>query len=190
MLGINLLKNTSEYIGINKFFKVITYISYVTVCIFLLCFVTSFIILGQRKADLSVLDNKKSALLLILKNNVNVEAELTNLAVKNETLNKYLKEDVEFLPYYNILIQAVNQNETKATIEDASIDKDKNFSFSVRFNNFDQFISFFSYVEKDIFLQNFDKISITNLYLTEKKDNKQYILEFNGKFSQIKNGKI
>lgn len=144
-----------------------------------------FIILGFTQKDtLSKLNNEKEEMLRYMVENKNSETETAYFLLKKDQLKKFLKDDAQFLPYYNILSDSIREASDQAHVQSMLIDKDKKTNFVINFTEYNALYSYLKYVESDDFLRHFEKLTLTSFSLdqTEDEANKEYELNFEGVF--------
>ncbi len=139
----------------------------------------------------SLLQEKQKLYNFILANKDEV-AKMNLYTKKNNQLKTFLKDDAEFLPYYNLLKDALSKNQTanfNPDLDYMQIDKDKNTEFSVKFAEYEPAYTFLKIMESSEFLNNFSELKLIGFTLTNKiqtfDDKKGYELQFKGKFKAI-----
>lgn len=171
----------------NKFFeverKIVLYSTIAGAFLFVVFLV--FVILGfTQKSTISNLNTEKEDMLRYLVENKNSETETAYFLLKKDQLKTFLKDDAQFLPYYNILRDAIKEASDQARVKSMLIDKDKKTNFVINFMDYDVLYSYLKYVESDDFLKHFEKLTLTSFSLdrTEDKKEKGYELNFEGVF--------
>lgn len=144
--------------------------------------------------DLRDLTKKKQLYLSVLLDEKDIEANIRYFKGKQTQLTTFEKDDAHFLPYYSVLVNVLKTSTNSATLDRVEIDKNRNTTFIVKFTDYDSMISFLKYVESPDFLDNFDALSMASLSLSRNtqntevsivSQNKNYQLQFKGKFKQI-----
>lgn len=182
---INLLKTEKKYQQLERYFLWLrrTVIAYAVV--FLIAVVALLFVIFQLQMRYQTLLKEKEAQNQYLLANKNREAQLLYLANKLTETRNILKEDVNFGPYYNVLVESLQGASQAARFEAVAIDKnDKHFEFTVGLNDYASLLNFFKYIETDNFLKFFKNITLTNFDLTQTKNS--YTLTFKGEFYEIK----
>jgi hypothetical protein len=172
--------------------KIVSFIGIVFFVIFI--FINYQIILGKK--EIVKLESIKKDYLNYLIENKDNEAELRYFNAKEQQLKEYSKDDASFLPYYQVLLNALNYASDSAAIstseavllKNISIDKNRRSEFNIQLANLEVAVNFMRYVESDVFLNNFDELVLTNFNLfetkqTEKSENYQF--KFSGVFKKI-----
>ncbi|KKP87922.1 MAG: hypothetical protein UR91_C0032G0010 [Candidatus Nomurabacteria bacterium GW2011_GWC2_35_8] len=153
-----------------------------------------FIYLNIRlNADISASIAARQEYLQFLLKNDGLEVKLQYFKSKQNQLNTYAKDDARFLPYYNILVEALEYATNSPSLDSVVIDKDRNTNFVVKLNDFDSAISFLKYVESPIFLGSFSSLNLVDFNLFEGEDvkaNKNYQFTFQGAFNEISNNTL
>lgn len=183
---INLLgiKREKKFFYSNKLIFYTTVLGFIFFIIFLYL---SNLQVNLRK-QLNNLNNDKQANLNYLLENKDTEAKLRYFKTKQTQLNRYIQDDVNFLPYYSLLKETISTSSESAAIGSIIIDKNKETEFVVNFSDYPSIINFLNYAEAEEFLKNFTKLSLTNfdLLAEEGRDSyKSYELKFKGKFKPI-----
>lgn len=179
---INLLKQ-NRYVGNEKLIKrIMLSATVIGLIIFIIFLFLNYLNLrtGNQIKDLN--SEKQKALIYLLENKDN-EAKLQYFKSKENQLIKYNKNDAHFLPYYEVLEKAIQPASNSSTLDSIDIDKDRNVSFTVRFNDFQATLNFLKYVESDTFLNNFNRLVLSNINLIDLSKNYQFT--FNGNFKEI-----
>lgn len=154
-----------------------------------------FILIGylqfRQQKQVQSLNQEKQKYLNFLLENKNDEAKLRVFKAKQASLDRFLKDDANFLPYYQVLKDAIYSSTQSAEVDSIVIDKNRNSEFEVSFGSNPEMISFLNYIETEKFLNNFSNLVLTsfNLIEDEKQGMKRsYKLVFMGRFNEI-NGK-
>ena len=159
------------------------------IVLFLVFLVSTILLLqlqGQTKALAAERDNLSN---YILTNKEEI-AKMNFYSHKNTQLKEFLKDDAEFLPYYNLLkdaIEATGDEVNKPELDYMKIDKSKATEFIVRFDTYEPAYKFLKSMETESFLSNFVELKLTGFLLNETAtvDKKGYELQFTGNFKPI-----
>ena len=183
---INLFKRKPEqdYIGIiaQKIKRYITGMGVVLFVIFLFLMYQMF----QLNITQQNLLKKKETYLKYLLDKKDTESTIRYFVGKQAQVNTFLKDDANFLPYYQILKDSLAGTDDKAILDTVDIDKDRNTSFIVRFSSFDDVLLFLKYVEEESFLKNFTTLTLQSFNLTQQSSNmSHYQLELVGVFKKL-----
>jgi len=71
-----------------------------------------------------------------------------------------MKDDAKFIPYYELLLTTLGSSSQSATLQEFNIDKSRAMNFKLRFNNFDEMVSAFQFIESRAFGKNFEKLDM------------------------------
>ena len=186
---INLLTSRDDYYRVERSLRIFrSIVAIYTIFFVLAAFVFIFIQYRQNQNIQGLIDQKR-ILLLSLTNYKDQEAKLVIVAKKVKSYNQFILDDARFLPYYNLLISALQTTSESsggspsASLSTFSIDKNRAFTFTLSFGSVAEMIDSFRYVESEVFLKNFDQLSLKGLALgTNLSDN---TLTFSGKFKKI-----
>lgn len=191
---INLLnkkKHFSSFIGLDQ--QVRRYGTGIGVVFFLLFIFVIFqtVVIHNESADLT---KKKALYLSLLSQQKDIEANTRFFKGKLTQLNKFETDDAQFVPYYTVLLTAINSSSQSAILDTVDIDKTRATSFTVKFKDYEGMVAFLKYVESENFLKNFDALSMASLNLsreiatanrTSTQLNRNYQLQFQGKFKPL-----
>ena len=113
--------------------------------------------------------------------------KLFYLQKKYSDLKTYLSDDAASLPYYSLLASALKESSESSTIKSFVIDKSRAASFTIAFNSFPELNSFFKFIESDIFLGNFESITLKSFTVVGAQETASvnYEISFSGKFIPI-----
>jgi hypothetical protein len=140
-----------------------------------------------QKTQIQSLKNEKQQLLNFLVENKNSEAETAYFLLKKEQLKTFMKDDAQFLPYYDILRTSLLIASNDATIESMFIDKNKKTQFVINFSEYDSMYRFIKHIESEEFLKYFDTLVLTSFVLNQSNQRlrRGYQLNFEGKFRPL-----
>lgn len=184
--GINLFpKKSPSESSIKTQAKIRVYASVFGV-VFFIIFLAIIFLQIDAKRKLAVKNQEKQTLLQFLLSHKNTEAKTIYFVNKKNQLKTFLKDDSEFLPYYNLLNDSLSHSEEKPAIQAMTIDKTKKTTFSVRFANYTSAYAFLKYLESDQFLKNFSELNLTSFSLADETNSEGYLLQFSGEFITLK----
>ncbi|PIP15145.1 hypothetical protein COW98_01185 [Candidatus Roizmanbacteria bacterium CG22_combo_CG10-13_8_21_14_all_35_9] len=185
---INLIIDRDNYQKYEKFFYYFKLFFYCLMIVFFLTFFIFFFLINKKNQTTNQLNQRKKALLEVLKEKQGDEVKMYYIQQKYNDLVDFYKEDVFTLTYYQLLTQALKQSSEEATLKSFDISKNRDVSFIISFSDFPKMMSFFKFIESSIFLKNFEQISLKSFSVlgneVDKKEN--YELSFVGKFIQVK----
>jgi hypothetical protein len=183
--GINLIRRQKKYLRYENFFKILRTLLVVVSVIFFIIFIFSFGITAQNNRKLNDLYLEKKNLLEYLANNKEVEAEFTYFRNKYTQLRSIIDQDVNFLPYYNLLTESLKQASPSPILDAIIITKDRTVNFTLRFDNPSSITSFLKFAESESFLKNFAQLFVGQFNLESKKGIQNYQLLLVGKLNPI-----
>lgn len=183
---INLFKRKPQrdYISANapKFKKYLTGAG-VVLFIFFLFLIVQVFRLNSTQQDLL---KKKETYLKYLLDEKDTEANMRYFKSKQTQVNTFLKEDANFLPYYQVLKKSLENTSDNVILDTIDIDKSRNTRFVVKFKNSDEMLSFLRYIESEDFLKNFLSLSLQSFTLNQQQAKSgQYQLELQGVFKEL-----
>lgn len=183
---INLLISKQDYNRIDGYFKLFrTFL--VAFCLLLLFVISG--LAGYRIYLTTLMDKltqTKKAVYSQLENRKTDEVKLMRLSSKLASYQKFIKEDVHFIPYYELLISTFEQSSQSATLREFNIDKSRAMNFNLSFNSFDEMLNTFKFIESSNFAANFEKLDMVNFVGTGgSAQGAVYQLSFEGTFKPI-----
>lgn len=185
--SINLFKRKpqSDYISVNApRFK--AYLNSIGIILFLIFLALIFQVLELSSKQEELLKQKETYLRYLLQEK-ELEANMRYFKSKQLQMNTFLKDDANFLPYYKVLKESLEETSNQAELDTIDIDKDRNTRFIVIFNNSDDMLSFLKYIEGETFLKNFVELSLQSFNLNQlQAKGSRYELELRGVFKEIK----
>lgn len=170
----------------------INFYSTITGVILFVIFLIFIFLQVQVQAQKNSLINEKEELYNFILANKDDVAKMNLYTHKNEQLQLFLKDDAEFLPYYNLLKDALDKNGDPAldpVLDYMSINKDKRTEFTVRFTEYQPAYEFLKVMESQEFLDNFIDLKLVGFNLNDTvtafSQKEGYELQFKGKFRPI-----
>lgn len=166
-------------------------ISLVLCLIFFIAFLVVNYLIIKNKLKLNQLNSQKENDLKYLIDNKTDEAKLQYFKTKQKQLSDYYGEDAAFLPYYKVLLQALEPASDSAVLESVTIDNNRDSTFIVKIYDYDQAINFLKFVESDDFINNFDRLILTGFDLYQQTDDSNsnekdsYQFSFKGNFKSL-----
>lgn len=191
---INLLSKKKHFSRVNDYAQKIKKFGAIFGVFFFILFfivVIQTILYKNKVADLT---KKKQLYLSLLVDQKDIEANTRFFKGKLTQLNKYAQDDAHFLPYYSVLLNAINLSSQSAMLDMIDISKTRSTTFVVKFNDYNGMVAFLKYVESPDFLKNFDDLSMASLNLSRELEgnsrgnsplSKNYQLQFQGTFKQL-----
>lgn len=194
--GINLLTKQKKYQNIEKIFNSLKFGVALMVVFFLLGYLAVFLLLLNQKKTTDSISVQNAAYLQTLTQNKEVEAQFVYFVSKEKQISTFLKNDVNFYPYYSLLNDSLSSSSPPATLQTFVINSDRTSEFAVGFNDFPSLLNFLKFCESDFFLQNFTSLHLTNFTTTLQQNTavqaaspsanlNNFSLHFKGTFKQI-----
>lgn len=184
---INLFKQKPQldFISINapKFKSYLTGAG-VFVFVLFLFLMNQVFMLDTQQQDLI---KKKETYLKYLLDEKDIEANMRYFKSKQTQLNKFLKDDANFHPYYEVLVNSIGATNANASLDTIDIDKNRSTRFIVKFTNDAEMLKFLNNIESEEFLKNFVSLSLQNFTLNKQASkSNRYELELRGVFKELK----
>ncbi len=184
---INLLTKQIEYKGYEKFFQILRVYLIGFFGIFLVLFGIVYVLLFSQNSQKQKLLADKENLIQYLNQQREVEAKFMYFDSKYSQLKNYLRNDVNFEPYYKILNDSLKLASPEPELENLKINEKRVFSFDLNFSGIDNILVFLKFAETEKFLQNFEKLTLIgfNFEQTGQEKGTNYQLKFEGIFKKI-----
>lgn len=129
---------------------------------------------------------KKETYLKYLLDEKETEANMRYFKSKQTQLNTFLKNDANFLPYYEVLLSSIGETNANAVLDTIDIDKNRETRFIVKFTNDGEMLTFLNNIESENFLENFISLSLQNFSLNKQvSKSSKYQLELRGVFKEL-----
>lgn len=186
---INLAISREDYQKYELYFVWLKTSLFILGLAFFVIFLSFFITLKNKNDANNALKLQKKTLLEALKDKKGDEARLFYIQKKYGDLKTFLKDDASSLSYYRLLTEALKESSETAMIKSFSIDKSRKASFTIGFNSFPELNSFFKFIESEIFLNNFEAITLKSFSLAGAQDTASvnYEISFSGRFKNVQN---
>lgn len=182
---INLLQNRYDYYALERIF---TWLKRGVMAYSMLFILGALGALGfymTRVRESERLTRQQTILLLSSDTQKEDEGKLLLLSKKLGYYKEFIKDDAQFVPYYNLLIEALQTSSQSGTLSEFNINKKHEVDFTIRFNSFEEMTHSFAFIESERFLRNFKSLSMANFFGLNSEQTK-YELSFKGVFVDIK----
>lgn len=183
---INLLKYHEKYIKTEKFFLKFKRFIYFSLSFSILITFITLIILNNKKNELNQLIKEKKYLENFISKNKDVDIAYQIFSNKFLQIKNILNSDVNFYPYYKIIIDSLKKATSSASLESITITKNKDTNFTISFKDFNALINFLDFIEDESYLSNFRQLTLKNINLnqttTSNQAGQEYKLDFVGQF--------
>jgi len=191
---INLIISREDYQKYENIFFWIKIFFIILLIVFFVIFGTFYLKTNNESRFNSRLKEQNSALLEELQYKSGDEEKILYLQKKFADLRLYLKDDAYSSPYYSLLNSAIKESSQSSFLKSFKIDKNRQVDFTISFFSFPELSSFFRFIESNVFLNNFENISLKSFTVIgqdESSGNKEnYELSFIGRFIPIKDFQI
>lgn len=181
---INLLQNRYDYYALGRIFTWLKRTVIVYTVFFITLSFAAYVYYLSRQTELARLETQKRNLLLSSDAQRQDEAKLLLLSSKLNSYKEFMKDDAQFVPYYNLLLEALKTSSQSGTLSEFNIDKRRAVNFTIRFQSFEEMTQSFAFIESDAFLRNFNELSMANFFGLNS-DQTKYELSFTGVFKEI-----
>lgn len=181
---INLLQNRYDYYALERVFIWLKRGVIVYCVLFVILSLAGLAYYMAKQTDVKRLENQKRALLLSSDAQKANEAKLLLLSKKLTYYKEFMKDDAQFVPYYNLLLEALKTSSQSGTLSEFDIDKKHNVNFTISYSSFDEMTQSFAFIESEPFLRNFKELSMANFFGLNS-DQAKYELSFQGTFHDI-----
>lgn len=184
---INLLYKKKDYQNIERIFINLRRLTFalgaVSVLLLLIIFVLKTGAKSKHEEKLSI--KQQYFTQLLAKKDIETKAIYFN--EKSTVLKSYLKDDINFLPYYQQLQTYLPVSTDYTSIELINFDNERNAEIVLSFSNYDDFYQHLSRFENEQFLGIFENLMIDSFTLSEEKS-QSYQLKLIGKFKPLVDG--
>lgn len=186
---INLLSTRNDYQKYERYFLWIRTTAVVLSIVFFVILFIYLTFIATQIRTITELNNSKKYYLELIDAKKDEQANILLINQKYNSLQNFLKDDAQSLPYYNLLSDALKTSSEAGTLKSFTIAKNRKTSFSVGFQNFNEMMSFFHFVESPTFLKNFEKVTMKNFsaILNTENQKEKYELAFDAVFIPISN---
>lgn len=185
--NINLLVSREDYQKYENFFERLKLSAAVLTVILTILFLYFYFSIKSKFNTYEKMNLDKKSYLQLLTNRRGDEAKINYIEKKYIDLQNFLKDDASSVAYYEILSNAIKNSSESAKLKSLEVDKTRNTSFTITFTVFEKMMDFLKFAESEIFLNNFENISLKNLIIVGNQDkNENYELSFTGKFVPVK----
>lgn len=183
--GINLITKRKKYLQYEKFFYRLKEIVLLMGILLLFLAISLNLYLFKQNQKLTKLINEKKGLLEFIAKNKEVEAEFVYFRNKQNRLMSILKEDVNFLPYYNLITDSFKTASPEPRVDNIVITKDRAINLSLTFDDSNSMVLFLKFAESENFLKNFSELIVSQFKIGMEKNSKGYQLNLVGKLNPI-----
>lgn len=184
---INLLINREDYQKYENIFERFKLSAAILTTVLVIIFITSYVSIKNKFNKYEKLNLQKKAYLELLVERSEDEAKINYIEKKFTDLKNFLKDDASSVTYYEILTDSIKNSSESVRLKSLEVDKTRNTSFIITFSVFDEMMSFLKFAESEIFLNNFENISLKNLAIAgDNKLDENYELSFVGRFVPVK----
>lgn len=182
---INLIKNQETILAFQQMFARFRLGVHVYLGIFFLVAFGVLMYFMSKNSALNDLLNQKTILLTQLQPTQNDEARLLLLSKKLNNYKEFSKDDAQFIPYYNLLQQVLQNSSQSARLSQFKIDKEQNVQFAFRFTNVDELTQSLRFIETESFLNHFVALSMNSFADGGGSEEGRFELTFSGTFKPI-----
>jgi len=182
---INLITRQRKYYQADAVIRYLRIVITVLGAVFIAVNLIFFVILYREQNSVEVLLNEKKNLLDYLIKNKEGEARFIFFNTKEKQVATILKGDVNFYPYYNLLSDSLKRASPEGELQALILDKNREVSFTIGFEDYPSLISFFKFMETNEFLKNFTDLTLQSVDVGKAKEKNSYVLNLKGTFMEI-----
>lgn len=184
---INLIVSREDYQKYQTYFSWIKATAIVFLCLFLILYAIYFFTFLKKKRQIDALTVRKKDLLNSLIQKNSDEAKINYIQKKYQDMKLFLRDDANSSPYYSLLNSALEESTESASLKSFIINKNREVTFTIVFNDFEKLMSFLKFVESESFLNNFEIISLKSFDVVGQSvvKDENYELSFSGKFTPL-----
>lgn len=181
--SINLLVNREDYQKYENLFQRFKLTATLLTVILTIIFAYFYFSIKNKFNVYEKMNLEKKNYLQLLTERKKDEAKINYIGKKYSDLKNFLKNDAASVTYFELLSNAINNSSESAKLKSFVVDKTRNTSFEITFSLFEKMMDFLKFAESEIFLNNFENISLKNLIIAGSQN---YELSFTGQFVPIK----
>lgn len=200
-INLFLVLKAKNYQKREKIFKIIKTFAVVIGVFIILSLAAVFFIKRQVSAEYKSLLAKKEEYLKELSSKQDLEKKVAYFNQKSSAFTSILNQDVNFLPYYNLLLShmPIAISSDSAALSQINFDNQKNIQFSLNFNDPYVFLNNFEDFQNENFLKIFDELTLSEFTISEgnkaketasEDKNANFSISFTGKLKPISNESI
>lgn len=184
---INLLYKKKDYQNIERIFINLRKFTFALGAVSILLLLIIFVLKTGAKSKYEEKLSTKQQHLTQLLAKKDIETKAIYFNEKSTVLKSYLKDDINFLPYYQQLQTYLPVSTDYTSIELINFDNERNVEIVLSFPNYDDFYQHLSRFENEQFLGIFENLMIDSFTLSEEKS-QSYQLKLIGKFKPLADG--
>lgn len=198
-INLLLVLKKKNYQKREKIFKIIKIFTVIIGVFTILSLAAVFFIKRQVLEEYKTLLDKKEEYLKLLSSKQDLDKKVVYFNEKSSAFANILNQDVNFLPYYDLLLSHIPISSDSASLSQINFDNQKNIKFSLNFTDTYVFLKNFENFKNENFLKIFNELTLsaftisegdkTKETVSENKSNKFSIL-FTGKLKPISNDEI
>ncbi|EKE14222.1 MAG: hypothetical protein ACD_12C00619G0001 [uncultured bacterium] len=181
--SINLLVNREDYQKYENLFQRLKLTAALLTVILTIIFAYFYFSIKNKFNIYEKMNLEKKNYLQLLTERKKDEAKINYIGKKYSDLKNFLTNDSASVAYLELLSNAINDSSESAKLKSFVVDKTRNTSFEITFSLFEKMMDFLKFAESEIFLKNFENISLKNLIIAGSQN---YELSFTGQFVPIK----
>ena len=184
---INLLVNSEDYQKYENLFERLKLSAAILTGILTIIFLFFYFSIKSKFDAYEKMNLQKKTYLQSLTDLREDEVKINYIQKKYLDLKNFLKDDSASVAYYEIVSDAIKDGSESAKLKSLEVDKTRVTAFSIGFSGFEKMMNFLKFAESEIFLKNFETISLKNLVIVGNSElNENYELTFIGKFKPIR----
>ncbi|MEK7522528.1 MAG: hypothetical protein AAB569_03035, partial [Patescibacteria group bacterium] len=163
--SINLLVNREDYQKYENLFQRFKLTATLLTVILTIIFAYFYFSIKNKFNVYEKMNLEKKNYLQLLTERRKDEAKINYIGKKYSDLKNFLKNDAASVAYFELLSNAINNSSESAKLKSFVVDKTRNTSFEITFSLFEKMMDFLKFAESEIFLNNFENISLKNLII-------------------------
>lgn len=188
-ISLNLLGSRKERVSYYKYVQIFKYFLLGFTCLLALFVLVAGVMSVNQNNTRTDLQKKKNELIAALAIKREDEGKLIYLSNKLSFYKDFQKDNVQFLPYFNLLKDTLKTASQSGQLEKFDVNKDRVVKFTLEFSDMNEMLGSFGFIESGAFLDKFEKLSLESFSRTpnkfSKEDSTSYKLSFDGKFINL-----
>lgn len=167
-----------------KVIKQIRFYCVTTTVILVIIFAALFIARFELNRRIKSLQKEEGIIIANIVNSQNKDSSLEQLVARKELIQTYLKDDVQFTPYYR-LVQTFLANKPNVQLSNFSLNNKRETEFSFTVSDYDSYKALIQELEKSAFVKNFNELEMSGVAIEKTIPEDGLGINFSGTFKEI-----
>ncbi len=182
---INLLLTKKDYQKNEKHFGYFRTLTVIFGAISFVCLLIVFFNSNSLDTNISKLEIEKETYVKEMIKRTDQEAKINLFTDKNNYLKNVIQNDVNFVPYYDLIKKNLPISTDSARIEKIDFNNKKEIIMVLSFADYEAFYNFIGHLQDKSFLNIFKRLTLDSFTISEQSGN-NYQLTFKGVLNPLK----